>query len=55
MIKSRIMRGAGRVERMGDRRVADRVLVGIRKERRRLGSPRCRWEDNINGNLQDVG
>jgi hypothetical protein len=40
---------------MRDRRVADRVLVGIPKKKRRLGSPRRRWEDNIKVDLQDVG
>ena len=44
MIKSGIMRGAGRVARMGDRRFADRLLVGIPKTKRRLRSPRHRWE-----------
>jgi hypothetical protein len=40
---------------MGDRRGADRVLVGIPKRMRRLGSPRRKWEDNIKVDLQDVG
>jgi len=55
VIKSRIMREAGRVARMGDRIAADRVLVGIPKTKRQLGSPRSRREDNINVDLQDVG
>jgi len=49
------MSGAGRVARVGDRRVADSVSLGITKKKRRLGSPRYSWEDNINGDLQDVG
>ena len=40
---------------MGDRRVADGVSLGLTTKKRRLGSPRHRWEDNINGDLQDVG
>jgi len=40
---------------MGDRRGAHRVLVGKSKEKRTLGRPRCRWEDNIKMYLQEVG
>jgi hypothetical protein len=48
MIKSRRMRGAGHVARMGERRAACRVVVGVRSEGKRpLGRPRRRWEDNI--------
>jgi hypothetical protein len=32
-----------------------RVLVGKPEERRPLGRPRRRWEDNINVDLQEVG
>jgi hypothetical protein len=31
------------------------VLVGKPKGKRLLGRPRCRWENNILMNLQDVG
>ena len=31
-----------------------RILVGKREERRPLGRPRCRWEDNIKMDLQEV-
>ena len=34
---------------------AYRILVGIREGKRPLGKPRCRWEDNIKMDLQDVG
>jgi hypothetical protein len=37
-----------------ERRNAYRMLVG-RPERRKLGRPRRRWEDNIKMNLQEVG
>jgi hypothetical protein len=39
---------------MGDRRGAYRVLVGRPEGRRPLGRPRCRWEDIIKVNLQEV-
>jgi hypothetical protein len=55
MIKSRRMRWAGHVARMGEGRGAYRVLVGRPEGRRPLGRPRCRWEDNIKTDLQEVG
>jgi hypothetical protein len=55
VIKSRIMRSAGHVARMGEGRGAYRVLVGRREGRRPLGRPRRRWEDNIKMDLQEVG
>ena len=39
----------------GARRSADRVLMGKPERKRPLGRPMCRWEDNINVNLQEVG
>jgi hypothetical protein len=47
VIKSKRMRWAGYVAHMGERRGAYRVLVGKPKEKRSLGRPRLRWEDNI--------
>jgi hypothetical protein len=38
----------------GDRDVY-RVLVGKAEGKRPLGRPRCRWEDNIKMDLQEVG
>ena len=32
-----------------------KVLVGKPEEKRPLGKPRCRWEDNIKMDLQEVG
>jgi hypothetical protein len=32
-----------------------RVLVGKLEGKRPLGRPRCRWEDNIEIDLQEVG
>ena len=31
-----------------------RVLVGKHEGKKPLGRPRCRWEDNINMDLQEV-
>jgi len=40
---------------MVERRGVYRVLVGKPKEKRPLGRPRHRWEDNIKMDLQEVG
>ena len=53
-IKSRIMRWAGYVPRMGDSRSVYRVLVGKHEEKRPLGKPRHRW-DRIKIDIQEVG
>ena len=55
VIKSRRMRWAGNVARMGERRGVYRVLVGKPEGKRTLGRPRRRWVDNIKMNLQEVG
>jgi len=55
VIKPRRMRWAGHVARIGGRGGVYRVLVGKPEERRPLGRPRHRWEDNIKMNLQEVG
>jgi len=55
VIKSRIMRWAGLVARMGEERAVYRVLVGKPEGRRPLGKPRRRWVDNIRMDLQEVG
>jgi hypothetical protein len=49
------MRWAGHVARMGEERDVYRVLVGKPEEKRPLGRPMCRWEDNIRMDLQEVG
>ena len=55
VVKSRRMKWAGHVARMGEDRGLHRVLVGKPEEKRPLGRPRCRWEDNNNKmDLQDV-
>jgi len=55
VIKSRRMRWAGYVARMGEERGVYRVLVGKAEGKRRLGRPRHRWVDNIRMDLQEVG
>jgi hypothetical protein len=55
VIKSRRLRWAGHVARMGERRGAYRALVGKPEGRRPLGRPRRRWEDNIKMDLREVG
>jgi hypothetical protein len=55
MIKSRRMRWAGHVARVGVERGVYRVLVGKPERWRPLGRPRPRWEDNIKVDLQEVG
>ena len=55
VIKSRRMRWAGHVARMGEEREVYRVLVGKPKGKRPLGPPRRRWVDNIRMDLQEVG
>jgi hypothetical protein len=55
VIKSRRMRWAGHVVRMGEGRGAYRILVGRPEGRRPLGRSRHRWEDNIKMDLQELG
>ena len=55
VIKSRRMRWAGHVARMGEERGLYRVLVGKPEGKRPLGRPRRRWVDNIRTELQEVG
>ena len=55
VIKSKIIRWAEHVARMRERRVIYRVLVGKPEEKRPLGRPRRKWEDNIRMDLQEVG
>jgi len=55
VIKSRIMRWAGHVARIGEERWVYRVLVGKPEGKRPLGRRRRRWVDNIRTDLQEVG
>jgi hypothetical protein len=53
VIKSKRMRWAGHVARMGEGRSVYRVLVGKPEGKRPLGRPRRRWEDNIKMDLRE--
>ena len=55
VVKSRRMRWAGHVARMGEDRGVHMVLVGKPEGKRPLGRPRRRWEDNIKKDHQEVG
>jgi len=52
VVKSRRMRWAGHLARIGEGRGVYRVLVGKPEGRRPLGRPRRRWEGNIKMDLQ---
>jgi hypothetical protein len=52
MIKSRRMRWAGHVARMGEKRNAYRILVGKPEGKRPLGRPKRGWVDNIKMDLR---
>jgi hypothetical protein len=54
MMKSRRMRWAGHVARMGETRNAYRILVGKPGGKRPLGRPRRRWVDNIKMDLREI-
>jgi hypothetical protein len=54
-IKSRRMRWAGHVARMGEGRNVYRVLVGKPERKRPLGRPRRRSEDGIRMDLRESG
>jgi hypothetical protein len=54
VIKSRRMRWAGHVVRMGVGRVVYRVLVWRPESKRPLGRPKRRWEDNIKMDLREI-
>jgi hypothetical protein len=55
MIKSRRMRWAGHVARMGEKRNTYKILVGKPEGKRPFGRPRRRWVDNIKMDLREVG
>jgi hypothetical protein len=55
VIKSRRMRWAGHVAHVGEGRRVYRVLVGKTQDKRPLGRPRRRWEDNIKMDLREIG
>jgi hypothetical protein len=50
-----VIRFAGHVARMGEKRNAYRILVGKTEGRRPLGRPRRRWVDDIKMDLREIG
>jgi hypothetical protein len=55
VIKSRIIRWAGHVVRMEERRGVYRFLVGKPEGKRSMGRPTPRRKDNIKARFQEVG
>jgi hypothetical protein len=54
IIKSRRMRWAGHVARIGEKRNVYRLLVEEPEGKRPLGRPRRRWIDNIKKDLLEI-
>jgi hypothetical protein len=54
-VKSRRMRWAEHVARMGEERKVYKVLVVKPEGKRPLGRPRRRWEDGIRMDLREIG
>jgi hypothetical protein len=55
VIKSRRMKWARHVARIGEGRGVYRVLVGRSEGKRPLGRPRRSWENNIKMDLRETG
>ena len=55
MIKFRRLRWAGHVARMEEGRSTFKILTGKPTGKRPLGRPKCRWEDNIRMDLEEIG
>jgi hypothetical protein len=54
-IKSKRMRRAGNIARIGAERNAYMVLVGKPEGKSPVGRPRHRWMDNIKMDLREIG
>jgi hypothetical protein len=54
-IKSRRLRWAGQVARIGEEKIVYNVLMGKPEGKRPLGRPRHRWEDGIRMDLREIG
>jgi len=54
VIKSRRMRWAGQVARMGEGRGVYRILVGRTEGKRQLGRSRRKWKDKIKMGLREI-
>ena len=46
---------AGHVAKMEESRNAFKILTGKPIGKRPLGRPKCRWEDNIRMDLENIG
>jgi hypothetical protein len=55
MGKNRRIRWAGHVARMGEKRNAYWILVGMLEGKRPLRRPRRRWVNNIKMDLREMG
>jgi hypothetical protein len=55
IIKSRRMRWAGHIARMGEKKNAYRLLVGKPEAKRPVGRPRRRWVGNNKMDLLEIG
>jgi hypothetical protein len=55
VVKTRRMRWAGHVARIGEESDVHRLLVKKPEGKNPLRGPRNRWKDNIKINLQEVG
>jgi hypothetical protein len=55
MIKSRRMRWARHVVRLGETINTHRILLGKPEGKRPLGRPKSRWVDNIKMDLREIG
>jgi hypothetical protein len=55
IIKSRRMRWAGHVARLGGSKNEHRFLIGKPEGRRSLGRPKCKWMNNIRMDLGVIG
>jgi hypothetical protein len=53
-VKSRRLRWAGHVARMGEERKLYKILVGKPEGKRPLRRPRRRWEDGIRMDLREI-
>jgi hypothetical protein len=40
---------------MGGKKNAYRILMGNPEGQRPVGTPRCRWEDNVKMDLREIG
>ena len=55
VIKSKKFRRAGHVATMEEGRNDFKILTGKPTEKRPIGRPKRRWEDNIRMDLEDIG